>query len=98
MENTDLYNEWLIGLAIAGAIVIIAAILLILIWLAAKRILKLAQSALDLVIAIKNNTNSIWELEKTNEVAGDIQTETQKIEAHAALVAEALEETNSIKT
>lgn len=97
MENTELTNQWLIGLAIAGVIVVIAAVLLILIWLAAKRILKLAQAALDLVIEIKNNTHSIWELEKTNQVAGNIQKEAQKIEKHAGLVAEALEEVNSIK-
>lgn len=97
MENTALYNEWIIGLAIVGAIIVIAAVLLILIWLAARRILKLAEGALDLVIEIKDNTNSIWELEKTNQVAGSIQTETKNIEQHAGLVAEALEETNSIK-
>ena len=92
MENTALYNEWLIGLAIVSAIVVIAAVLLILIWLAAKRILRLASVALEVVKEIQNNTNSIWELEKTNIVAGAIQDEAKAIENHATLVAEALEE------
>jgi len=91
MENTALYNEWLIGLAVVGVIVIIAAVLLILIWLAAKRILKLAGVALEVVKEIQQNTNSIWELEKTNGVATSIQSEATAIKEHATLVAEALE-------
>lgn len=92
MENSELYNDWLIGLAIVSAIVVIAAILLVLIWLAAKRILRLASVALEVVKAIQNNTNSIWDLEKTNIVAESIQEEAKAIENHANLVAEALEE------
>jgi Sec-independent protein translocase protein TatA len=92
MENTVLYNEWLIGLAIVSAIVVIAAVLLIIVWLAAKRILRLARIALEVVKEIQKNTNSIWELEKTNAVAGSIQDEAKAIEIHASLVAEALEE------
>ena len=91
MENTALYNEWLIGLAVVGVIVIIAAVLLVLIWLAAKRILKLAGVALEVVKEIQQNTNSIWELEKTNGVATSIQSEATAIKEHATLVAEALE-------
>ncbi len=90
MEDSELYNEWLIGLAIVSVIVLIAALLLILIWLAAKRILRLAGVALEVVKEIQNNTNSIWELEKTNAVAQSIQTEAKAIEDHATLVAEAL--------
>lgn len=90
MENTELYNEWLIGLAIVSAIVVIAAVLLFMIWLAAKRILRLTRVALEVVKVVQNNTNSIWELEKTNAVAQSIQTEAKAIEDHATLVAEAL--------
>ena len=49
------------------------------------------QYALEIVTQIKNNTNAIWELETTNKVAVDIQNEAEAIEAHATLVAEALE-------
>ena len=92
MENTELYNEWLIGLAIVGLVVVIAAVLLILVWLAAKRILNLAGVALEVVKEIQQNTDSIWELEKTNHVAVSIQSEATAIKEHAVLVAEALEE------
>lgn len=91
MENEALFNEWLIGLALVSVIIVIAAVLLILVWLAAKRILRLAGAALEIVTEIKNNTNSIWELETTNAVATDIQKEAEAIEGHATLVAKALE-------
>ena len=91
MENETLFNEWLIGLGLVSLIVVIAAVLLILVFLAARRILRLAAAALEIVTEIKNNTNSIWELETTNKVAVDIQNEAEAIEAHATLVAEALE-------
>ncbi len=92
MENTELIDQWLIGLAIVGLIVVIAAVLLILVWLAAKRILRLAHVALTVVKQIRENTDSIWELEKTNEVAVSIHKEAKDISSHAGLVAEALEE------
>lgn len=95
MENEVLYNEWLIGLGIVAVIVVIAATLLIMVLLAAKRILRLAGVALDVVTEIKNNTNSIWELETTNNVATEIKNEAEAIEGHATLVAEALEELNA---
>lgn len=91
MEDETLFNEWLIGLVLVSLIVVIAAVLLILVFLAAKRILRLAGAALEIVTQIKNNTQSIWELETTNKVAVDIQNEAEAIEAHATLVAEALE-------
>lgn len=87
-----LYNQWYIGLAIAVVIVVIAAILLIMIWMAAKRILKLANAALALVIQIKENTKSIWELQDTNKVAVSILNEAKNIRDHAGLVAGSLEE------
>lgn len=91
MENEVLFNEWLIGLGLVSLIVVIAAVLLILVFLAAKRILRLASAALEIVTQIKNNTLPIWELETTNKVAVDIQNEAEAIQAHATLVAEALE-------
>jgi len=91
MENETLFNEWLIGLGLVSLIVVIAAVLLILVFLAAKRILRLAGAALEIVTQIKENTLPIWELETTNKVAVDIQNEAEAIEAHATLVAEALE-------
>ncbi len=93
MNDAEYYNEFYIGLAIAGAIVLIAAVLLILILVAARRILKLAGAALGIVINIKQNTLSIWELQSTNHKAVDILNEADTILSNAGAVATALHET-----
>lgn len=93
MNDAAFYNEFYIALALAGAIVVIAASLLILILIAARRILKLAGAALDLVITIKQNTLSIWELQNTNQKATEILTEADTILSNAGAVATALHET-----
>ncbi len=93
MNDATYWNEFYIGLAIAGAIVLIAATLLILILIAARRILKLAQAALGIVVNIKQNTLSIWELQNTNHTAIDISNEAETILANAGAVAQALHET-----
>jgi len=93
MNDSEYYNQFYIGLAIAAAIVVIAATLLILVWLAARRILKLAASAITIVVKIKENTMSIWELQQTNNKAVDILSEADTIEDSAVKVAQALHET-----
>ncbi len=93
MNDTAYYKEFYIGLAIAGAIVVIAAVLLVLILIAARRILKLAQAALGIVINIKQNTLSIWELQNTNHTAINISSEADTILSNAGAVANALIET-----
>jgi len=94
MDETTLYGNFYIGLAIAVVIIIAAAALLILVWMAARRILRLATAALGLVEQIKENTNSLWGLQTTNQVATDILDGAQAIDAHAGLVAEALHQIN----
>lgn len=96
MDDAALYSNWYFGLAIAVVLIIAAATLLILVWLAARRIRKLAKAALGLVVQIKDNTQSIWELQKTNNSAASILTDTEDIKNHAVLVAEALKETETI--
>lgn len=93
MNDAEYYKEFYIALAIAGAIVVIAALLLILIWIAARRILKLANAALGIVVNIKQNTLSIWELQNTNHKAIDILTEADTILGSAGAVAQAFHET-----
>jgi hypothetical protein len=95
MNDETLYNEFYIGLAIASVVVIIAATLLILILIAARRILNLAQAALGIVINIKNNTRSIWELQHTNHKAVGILDEAETIDANAGAVAQAFHETET---
>ena len=93
MNDAEYYNMFYIGLAIVGAIVLIAATLLILILIAARRILKLAGAALGIVVNIKQNTLSIWELQNTNHKAIDILNEADTILSNAGAVATALHET-----
>lgn len=93
MNDAAFYNEFYIALALAGAIVVIAATLLILILIAARRILKLAGAALGIVITIKQNTLSIWELQNTNQKATEILKEADTILSNAGAVATALHET-----
>ena len=93
MNDAEYYNHFYIRMAIAGAIVVIAAVLLILILVAAKRILKLAGAALGIVVNIKQNTMSIWELQNTNHKAVDILQDADTILSNAGAVATALHET-----
>jgi hypothetical protein len=93
MNDAEYYNYFYIGLAIVGAIVVIAAVLLILILVAAKKILKLAGAALGIVVNIKQNTMSIWELQNTNHTAVDILKDADTILSNAGAVATALHET-----
>lgn len=97
MSNDAYYNQFYTGLAIAGALVVVAALLLILIWMAARRILRLATAALSLVIKIKENTLCIWALMETNHKAINILSEAETIENSAGLVAEAFHETEQTK-
>ena len=91
MDEATLYNNFYIGLGIAVVIILAAALLLILVILAARRILRLATAALGLVIQIKENTNSVWGLQTTNEVATDILEGANAIDSHAGLVVNALQ-------
>lgn len=93
MNDAAYYKEFYIALAIVGAIVVIAAVLLILILIAARRILKLANAALGIVVNIKQNTLSIWGLQDTNHKAVDILNEADTILSNAGAVATALHET-----
>ena len=92
MDATNLWTNGFLGLSMSVIVILAAAVLLLLVWQAARRILRLAQVALELVVQIKGNTQSIWDLEKTNGVAIDILEGAQSIEAHATMVAEALHE------
>ena len=93
MNDAAYYREFYIALALAGAVVLIAATQLILIWVAARRILSLATAALGIVTTIKENTMSIWNLQDTNHTAIGILQEADKIEENAGAVAQALVET-----
>ncbi len=92
MTDAALFTNWYIGLGLAAVVVLIAAVLLILVWQAAQRILTLAVAALDLVKQIKGNTTIIWALEDTNKTALKVLADAESIRDHGAAVAQALHE------
>ncbi len=95
MDDNTLYASWYFWLIVATVLIVAAVALLLLVNAAAKRILRLASAALGLVVEIKENTSSIWGLQKTNEVAGHILQGSSNIKDHLTLVADALHELDS---
>lgn len=90
MTDAELLSTWYLALGIVSGIVVAAAALLIAILLAARRILKRALAALELVQEIKANTQSIWSLKTTNDQATLLLEAAESIRDHGALVAGAL--------
>jgi hypothetical protein len=97
MNDEALYQSWIFWLVVATVLIVAAAILLLLVNAAARRILKLATAALGLVVEIRKNTDSIWGLQQTNEVAGKILKGSGDIKDHLTLVSDALHELDSKK-
>ena len=90
MTDPDLWAAWRLWMGVATVVVLLAASLLIVIWLTARRIYADAVRALNAAQAIRAQTQPIWGLEQTNEVAEDILETVQAIEQKATLLAEAL--------
>lgn len=91
MSAAELWASWRLWMVIATAIILVAATLLVTIWLTARSIVGHALRALRAAEAIRANTVSIWELQTTNEVAVEILESVQSIEAKGGALAGALE-------
>lgn len=91
MSDADLWAAWRMWMVVAALIVVIAASLLITIWLTARGILKEAVRALRAAEKIRDNTKPIWALDTTNEVAGQLLATVQSIEKKGGALAAALE-------
>lgn len=91
MTDTDLWREWGLWMALAVVVILIAAALLITIWLTARSILAHAVRALAAAEKIRESTMPIWALETTNEVAGGLLETVQSIEAKGGALVAALE-------
>ncbi len=78
-------------MGLAALVIVIAASLLITIWLTARSILAHAMRAHAAAEKIRINTLPIWELQTTNEVAQGLLDTVQGIEAKGGKLAEALE-------
>lgn len=83
-------NAWGLWMIVAAVIVVVAAALLITIWLTARAIHAHALRALRAAEAIQANTGCIWELQTTNEVAGQLLATVQAIESKGGGLVRAL--------
>ncbi len=90
MTDADLWAAWRLWLVVAVIVILIAASLLITIWLTARSIVTHAIRALAAAESIRENTLSIWELQTTNEVASEMLETVRAIEAKGGLLAAAL--------
>ena len=91
MSDTEVWRSWALWMGVATLVIVIAAALLVTIWLTARSILSHALRAHAAADKIRVNTLPIWELQTTNEVAAEILATVQDIEAKGGALAEALE-------
>ena len=97
MTDTDLWAAWRLWMGVATVVVLIAASLLIVILMTARRILADAVRALNAVNAIRAQTQPIWGLQDTNEVSQDILNTVQAVEQKATLLAGALTKQEAVR-
>lgn len=91
MTDAELWASWQLWMIVATVVVLLAAGLLIAILWTAHRILAEAVRALKAVETIRGNTQSIWALESTNQVAEQILHSVQAIEQKGTALVQALE-------
>ncbi|HWQ12198.1 MAG TPA: hypothetical protein VNL77_05325 [Roseiflexaceae bacterium] len=92
MTDQQLLTYWYIGLGVAALVVLVAAGLLLAVLAAARGIERDARAALGLVQQIRANTQAIWELQTTNDVARQLVAGAESILGHAGAIAQALHE------
>jgi hypothetical protein len=81
---------WIIGFAAAGLVVVVVAALLLGILYQARRIRRLALTAVEVVGEIDASTRSIWALRTTNATAAELLEAARSIEANTAAIDEAV--------
>ena len=90
MTDAQLWAAWRVWMIVAAVIILIAAGLLVAIWLTARSIHAHAVRALKAAERIRQNTLPIWEIQTTNEVAGRMLETVQAIEAKGGALAQAV--------
>lgn len=90
MSDADLWAAWRLWMAVAVAVVLVAAGLLVTIWLTARSIHAHAVRALRAAEVIRQRTLPIWALQTTGEVAEALLATVQSIEAKGGAMASAL--------
>ena len=91
MTSAELWAAWRLWMLVGGAVVLVAATLLVTIWLTARSVAAHAARALRAAETIRDSTRAIWELETTNEVAEQLRDTVRDIETKATALVEALE-------
>lgn len=91
MTDTELWGAWRLWMGVAVLIVLVAAALLVTIWLTARSILAHARRALAAAERIRASTAPIWALDTTNTVAADLLETVRSIEAKGGKLVSALE-------
>lgn len=91
MTDVALWAAWRLWMGVAVIIILIAAALLVGIWLTARAILREASRALRAAERIRVQTLPIWELQTSNEVASNLLATVQSIEATGGKLVDALE-------
>jgi hypothetical protein len=91
MTDADLWAAWRLWMVLATVIVLVAAGLLLLILVTARRILAEAGRALAAAEAIRRQTQPIWEVQTTNDVAEQILHTVQSIERKGGALVGALQ-------
>lgn len=91
MSDAELWAAWRMWIVVATVVVLLAAGLLIAILLTARRILAEAVRALNAVETIRQNTQAVWELQTTNQVAERILQTVGAIEQKGGALVRALE-------
>ena len=91
MTDAELWATWRLWLIVAALVVVIAAALLITIWMTARAIYAHAARALAAAQKIQHHTAPIWALQTSNEVAQGLLETVQSIEKKGAALAAALE-------
>jgi len=91
VTDTDLWSAWVLWMGVAVVVILIAASLLITIWLTARSILAHALRAHAAAEKIRASTLPIWALQTTNEVAAQLLETVQSIETKGGKLVNALE-------
>lgn len=91
MTTAELWAAWRFWMVIAAVIILVAAALLVTIWVAARSITSHARRGLAAAERIRAGTMPIWELQTSNEVAESLLETVRSIEAKGGRLAETLE-------
>ncbi len=86
LQNMDTTTLWTYSLIAGAVVILIVAALLIMLIAAARRVDKHASDVWQAGKQIAGNTVSIWMLNSTNKVAGEILETAQSIDAKASSI------------